>query len=461
MAFIIKPKAEGSPSVEPVEPKSKPQKGPSVPPGAVVIPAEAAIPSDEPTSSDSKLEDPALQIEWSSLSLQSDLIELLISAGLARPTPVQAKAIPEALQNFDLIVSAQTGTGKTAAFVLPIIEKLRGRKGTYCVVLCPTREIALQTEKVFQQFGKPFGIECISLIGGTPLKTDEALLQTYPQVIIATPGRMCDHIERGTVWLDYLEILVLDEADRMLDMGFSVQLNQVLDQTPNTRQTLLFSATLSPKIEKLAHSILYQPKRIQVGKTSRTASTIEQRFVFLEEEQKFPELEHLLYEVPGSTFVFTRSKDSAAKLWRKLRNRGFHEATQLHSNLAQEVREEALEDFKSGKYRVMIATDVMGRGIHVDEVSHVINYDFPREAEDYVHRIGRTGRAESSGISTSLVTRMDHLVVRDVEKIIGKKVLPSNTSHERSGPPSKNTKSRAPSKHPSSRKPKPSGRKPA
>ncbi len=456
MAFIIKPKTNEPSATEPSlkkdqTPNPAPNKapplpkGPAVPPGAVVIPAEVSTSAAE----ESKPEDSAPPVEWTSLPLKPDLIELLVSAGLPRPTPVQAKAIPEAHQNFDLIVSAQTGTGKTAAFVLPIIEKLRGRKGTYCVVLCPTREIALQTEKVFQQFGKPFGIECISLIGGTPLKADEALLQTYPQVIIATPGRMCDHIERGTVWLDYLEILVLDEADRMLDMGFAVQLNQVLDQTPNTRQTLLFSATLSPKIEKLAHSILYQPKRIQVGKTSRTASTIEQRFVFLEEDQKFSELEHLLYEVPGSTFVFTRSKDNAAKLWRKLRNRGFHEATQLHSNLAQEVREEALEDFKSGKYRVLIATDVMGRGIHVDEVAHVINYDFPREAEDYVHRIGRTGRAESSGISTSLVTRMDHLCVRDVEKIMGKKVLPANLGQDRPssrGKPSSSQHSKGPKK---------------
>jgi ATP-dependent RNA helicase RhlE len=245
---------------------------------------------------------------------------------------------------------------------------------------------------------------------------------------------MCDHIERGTVWLDYLEILVLDEADRMLDMGFAVQLNQVLDQTPNTRQTLLFSATLSPKIEKLAHSILYEPKRIQVGRTSKTASTIEQRFVFIPEDDKFHELEHLLYEIPGSTFVFTRSKDSAASLWRRLRNRGFHEATQLHSNLAQEVREEALADFKSGKYRVLIATDVMGRGVHVDDVAHVINYDFPRDAEDYVHRIGRTGRAQSSGVSTSIVTTMDYPCVRDVEKLIGKKILPAQLADIKGGP---------------------------
>ncbi len=404
------------------------------------IPAESAPPKPEAESLNQTQPTPDAPppVEWDSLGLSEPVIKLLREANLLNPTPVQAKSIPEALDNFDLIVSAQTGTGKTAAFVLPIIEKLKGRNGTYCVVLCPTREIALQTQKVFEQFGKPLGINAISLIGGTPLREDEALLRHYPQVIIATPGRMCDHIERGTVWLDYLEILVLDEADRMLDMGFSAQLNRVLDQTPHSRQTLLFSATLSPKIEKLAQSILYDPIRIEISRGNSTASTIEQRFVFLNEEEKYSELEHLLYEVPGSTFVFTRSKESAAKLWRKLRNRGFHEATQLHSNLAQEVREEALADFKSGKYRVLIATDVMGRGVHVDDVAHVINYDFPRDPEDYVHRIGRTGRAESTGISTSIITPTDYPAVRDVEKLTKKRILGNrgNAAPVKTGPKS-------------------------
>ena len=396
--------------------------------------------SIQPPSAASEAPVPPAPTPWEDLGLSEATIKLLKEAGLAQPTPVQAKSIPLALEYQDLIVSAQTGTGKTAAFVLPIVEKLKGRNGTYCVVLCPTREIALQTQKVFEQFAKPFGIASISLIGGTPLKNDEALLMTYPQVIIATPGRICDHIERGTIWLEYLEILVLDEADRMLDMGFSTQLNTILDQTPDSRQTLLFSATLSQTIEKLAKAILVDPKRIEIGKSSRSANTIEQRFVFLPEEEKFIELEHLLYENQGSTFVFARSKEVAASLWRKLRNRGFHQATQLHSNLTQESREEALADFKSGKYRVMIATDVMGRGIHVDEVAHVINYDFPRDAEDYVHRIGRTGRAESKGISTSLITPRDMINVRAVEKLTGKKIAPRSAPAPHQGKPAKRKK---------------------
>jgi superfamily II DNA/RNA helicase len=447
MSFI-KPKepVNGAPNTTQTPVQTKPAPAKIIPP-ANPKPFQTSEVKESPLVQEAvvatPVEPPAPPVEWETLGIAPEMIELLKSSGMPNPTPIQAKAIPLALDNYDLIASAQTGTGKTAAFVLPVVEKIKGRNGTYCVVLCPTREIALQTQKVFEQFGKPFGVQAVSLIGGTPLKNDEVLLRTYPQVIIATPGRMCDHIERGTIWLEYLEILVLDEADRMLDMGFSTQLNRVLDQTPNTRQTLLFSATLSPTIEKLSKEILYEPQRVEIGRASRTANTIEQRFVFLHEDEKFVELEHLLYEVQGPTFVFTRSKESAAGLWRKLRNRGFHQATQLHSNLSQEQREEALTDFKSGKYRVMIATDVMGRGIHVDDVAHVINFDFPRDSEDYVHRIGRTGRAESTGISTSIITPRDYPCVKDVEKLTGKKILPAGA--ERPQPP--NPGHKPPQKH--------------
>jgi ATP-dependent RNA helicase RhlE len=367
-------------------------------------------------------EAPPIPKTWEDLDLSADVIEHLRKEGLTNPTPVQAQAIPLAFQNLDLIVTAQTGTGKTAAFALPIIEIVRGKSGTKAVVLAPTREIALQSQKVFEVLGKPFGVEAISLIGGTSVDEDEKLLRTYPQVIIATPGRMCDHIERGNIWLEYIDCLVLDEADRMLDMGFSNQINTIIDQTPKDRQVMLFSATFPPDVEKYANKILHKPERIQIGKTSRTASKVEQRFVFLSERDKFVELEHLLWEEKGTTIVFARSKDQAAKLWRDLRNRGFHQATQLHSNLSQTVREEALADFKGGKYRVLIATDVVGRGIHVDDVAHVINFELPREAEDYVHRIGRTGRADKSGISTTLVTSRDLPTIRQIERLTGKRI---------------------------------------
>jgi len=361
-------------------------------------------------------------LDWNALDLSAELLELITKAGFKEPTPVQQRAIPRAMDGEDLIVSAQTGTGKTAAFGFPMIEKIKGRNGTYGLVLAPSREIALQTQQFFNDFGAPLGVTSVSLIGGTDLKTDEAELRKYPQIIVATPGRLCDHLERGNVWLEYVEVLVLDEADRMLEMGFASQLNRILDQMSSSRQTLLFSATLSPVVEKLAHKILYEPHRIQIGKTSSAAKTVAQDFVFLDESEKLRELRYLLYEERGTVFVFTRSKDRAASLWRSLRNKGFHEATQLHSDLKQNVREEALKDFKDGRYRVMIATDVVGRGIHVDEVAHVVNFDMPREAEDYVHRIGRTGRANSSGRATSFVTPRDGIVLRAIEKLIGRKI---------------------------------------
>lgn len=363
-----------------------------------------------------------MKFMWNTMGLKPEVLERVIAEGYAAPTPVQAQSIPEALAGKDLLVSAQTGTGKTGAFVIPILNQIIGKSGTQAVVLCPTREIALQSQKVFEQFGKPLGVHAVSLIGGTDLKTDEELLRTYPQVIIATPGRMCDHIERGTVWLEYIHFLVLDEADRMLDMGFSTQLNTILDQTSNERQTMLFSATMPPDVERLAQKILYDPVRVQVGSTSRSAKTVEQHFVFLPREEKFMELQDILYEEPGSVFVFAGSKENAAKLWRDLRNRGFHQATQLHSNLPQAAREEALADFKSGKYRVLIATDVVGRGIHVDGVAHVINYDLPRDPEEYVHRIGRTGRAEQRGKATTLITPYDSEIFYKIEKMTGAKV---------------------------------------
>ena len=382
------------------------------------------------TSPDTKPEsnEPAT---WASLGLSEKLLELISKAGFASPTAVQAASIPRALNNQDLVCSAQTGTGKTAAFAFPLIERVVGRQGTYGLVLAPTREIALQTQKVLEDFGAPLGVKSVALIGGTPLKNDEVALRDYPQIIVATPGRICDHLERGNIWLEYLEVLVLDEADRMLEMGFADQLNRILQETPNTRQTLLFSATLSPPIEKLAQKILYEPFRIQIGGTkAKAAKTVEQEFVFIDEESKFRELQHLLYEERGTVFIFCRSKDNAAKLWRALRNRGFHEATQLHSDLSQSVREEALKDFKEGKYRVLIATDVVGRGIHVDEVAHVINYDLPRDGEDYIHRIGRTGRAESTGKATSFVTPRDALNLKKIEKTLGRTIT---RSHQQGG----------------------------
>jgi len=382
--------------------------------------ATAAEPRIEVSPADAPTDSPTAT--WESLGLRPELLELIKKAGFESPTPVQARSIPEAMKGKDLIVSAQTGTGKTAAFVFPLIERVVGRNGTYGLVLAPTREIALQTQAVLEQFGTPLGIKSVCLIGGTPLRTDETLLRDYPTVIVATPGRLCDHLERGNVWLEFLEMLILDEADRMLEMGFAEQLNRILDETPSTRQSLLFSATLPTNVEKLGNKVLYQPERIQIGRVSKAAHSVHQTFVFIDEARKVRELEYLLQEEPGSTIVFVRSKDGAAKLGRTLRNHGFRDVTQLHSDLDQKQREQALIDFKSGRYGVLIATDVVGRGIHVDNVAHVINFDLPREPEDYIHRIGRTGRADATGKATTLVTPRDRLSFQKIEKVVGKNI---------------------------------------
>lgn len=363
-------------------------------------------------------------LTWEEIGVGDEIRGLLAAAGFTKPTPVQQKAIPEAMAGKDLIVSAQTGTGKTAAFVFPMIEKFKGRQGTYGLVLAPSREIALQTQAVLEQFGTPLGIRSICLIGGIDMKKDKAAFDTYPQVIVATPGRLVDHLERGNVWLEFVEIVVLDEADRMLDMGFTEQLTRVLSATPQDRQTLLFSATVPPPVEFLAKKILHDPVRIAIGKPTSAAKTVEQRFRFIDEAVKVRELRRLLQEEPGSIFIFCRSKDGASRLWRTLHSAGIYDATHLHSGLRQDHREKALEEFKSGKYRIMIATDVIGRGIHVDGVAHVVNYDLPMDASDYVHRIGRTGRAEASGRATTFVTPRDGYSLKGIEKILGHAIPP-------------------------------------
>ncbi|MCM0606185.1 MAG: DEAD/DEAH box helicase [Xanthomonadaceae bacterium] len=366
---------------------------------------------------------PAPEIKpWTELGLKPETLQLIEQSGFATPTPVQSQAIPRVLAGEDLIVSAQTGTGKTATFGYPMIERIRGRKGTYGLVLAPSREIALQTQEFFVKHKETTGIHSVSLIGGTELKADEKELASYPQIIVATPGRLCDHIERGNVWLEYVEVLVLDEADRMLEMGFSVQVNKILEQTTSSRQTLLFSATVPPEVDRLARKIMKNPGRIAVGKTSSAAKTVEQNFIFTDEDDKITKLIKILNDETGTVFVFTRSKLGTAELWRRLRSRGYMDAGQVHSDLRQIDREGTLQDFKDGKIRVLIATDVVGRGIHVDNVAHVVNFDLPYEAEDYIHRIGRTGRAGESGRATSLVTFRDREVLRDIEKLIGRTI---------------------------------------
>jgi ATP-dependent RNA helicase RhlE len=362
---------------------------------------------------------------WADLGLSDEMVDVLLKAGFTAPTDVQIAAVPPACRGDDLIVSARTGSGKTATFALPMIDYISGRKGTTGLVLAPTREIAQQIHATFERFGKPRGVNSAVFIGGIDYRHDKEALANRPEVIIATPGRLCDHIERGNLWLEFIEIVVLDEADRMLDMGFSQELNRIVKELGPNRQTLMYSATMPSTIEKLARQYLRDgAERITVGTVSKPVSNVKQKLIWVKEDHKKSQLARILEEEKGPVIVFVRTKDMASLLFRTLHSRGFHDVTAMHSNMEQKHREQALVQFKSGQARILIATDVVGRGIHVEGVAHVVNFDVPLEAEDYTHRIGRTGRISvdgtlADGRATTLATPRDRALVRAIEEMAG------------------------------------------
>ena len=362
---------------------------------------------------------------WAELGLSQEMIDVLLNAGFQAPSDVQVAAIPPALKGEDLIVSARTGSGKTATFALPMIEYIVGRKGTTGLILAPTREIAQQIHATFEKLGKPRGIHSAVLIGGIDYRYDKEALATRPEIIVATPGRLCDHIERGNLWLEFIEIVVVDEADRMLDMGFTQELNRIVKELGPNRQTLMYSATMPPSVEHLARQYLRDSaQRITVGSASKPASSVKQKLIWVKEEHKKSRLCRILEEEKGPVIVFVRTKDGASLLFRSLHSRGFHDVTAMHSNMEQKHREQALASFRDGTVRILIATDVVGRGIHVEAVAQVVNYDVPLEAEDYTHRIGRTGRITvdgtvAEGLATTLATPRDRPLVRAIEEMMG------------------------------------------
>ncbi len=367
-----------------------------------------------------------IHVQFSDFSFHELIRKNIENAGYTSPTPVQAQAMPAVLAGRDVMGLAQTGTGKTAAFVLPILQNLmqrppKQRSGARVLVLAPTRELAEQIHQTCIDLGKHTGIRSLTVYGGVGMGPQINGLRRGPSIIVACPGRLLDHMNRGTVDLSKLETLVLDEADHMFDMGFLPDLRRIMDQLPAKRQNLLFSATMPASIMSLAKDILNDPETISID-ASAPAKTVTHEVYPVSQNQKTSLLKAILHSVQGgSVLVFTRTKHQAKKLAQQLDNAG-QRATSLQGNLSQARRREAMQGFRTGGFRVLVATDIAARGIDVSRVDHVINYDLPDTPEAYTHRIGRTGRAERTGRAYSLITRGDGSMVRAIERLLGSKL---------------------------------------
>ena len=358
-------------------------------------------------------------MSFSSLGLSDRSLRALEHAGFEAPTPIQARAIPPALQGKDVIGCAATGTGKTAAFLLPVLERLaqpRKAHGPRALVLAPTRELALQIGEEAQRFGKDQGVRCAVVIGGVGMHPQIEAFRAGVPLVIATPGRLNDHLDSGSARLDAVEVLVLDEADRMLDMGFKPQLDRILAKVKKPRQTLLFSATMAGEVAAFAAKHLHDPVRVEVARSGTTAERAHQQVYLVGQEEKLALLETLLAEDELTTLVFTRTKRRADRVAKGLARAG-HKVAVIHADRSQGQRRAALDGFRNGTYRVLVATDIAARGIDVAEIGHVINFDLPHVAEDYVHRIGRTARAEASGRASSFAAPEEHGLLHGIEKL--------------------------------------------
>ena len=362
------------------------------------------------------------------LGLCPPLLKALAAEGYTTPTPIQLQAIPHALAGRDVQGIAQTGTGKTAAFALPILQRLAanprhpGPGGCRVLVLSPTRELASQIADSFRAYGKFMKLSCTVMFGGVPKGRQARAMQGGVDIIVATPGRLIDHMQDRTVRLDSVEILVLDEADHMLDLGFIIPIRRIVTTIPKNRQTMFFSATMPTEIGGLASAMLKDPAHVAVTPVATTAERVDQHVIMLETSKKRAILFDLLMgPAKGRTLVFTRTKHGADRVVRYLEESGLP-AVAIHGNKSQGQREKALADFRSGRCRVLIATDIAARGIDVDGVTHVINYDLPNVPESYVHRIGRTARAGATGVAISLCDGEERAFLRSIEKLIRAKV---------------------------------------
>jgi ATP-dependent RNA helicase RhlE len=364
---------------------------------------------------------------FKTLGLSDPLVQGILATGYTAPTEIQSQAIPAAVQGKDIIGCAQTGTGKTAAFVLPILNRLSLAKPPHsktikALILTPTRELAVQIEQAIVGYGRFMQFHTLAVYGGVSIENQIRTLRRGVDIVVATPGRLLDHLNRRSIDLRHIEVLVLDEADRMFDMGFINDVKKIVATTPQTRQTLLFSATMSPEVKSLTAGIQKNPIMIQIGKPRNPIETITQHVYMVRKDAK---MDLLLSMLTGDSkmdcvLVFSRTKHGADKISKRLERAGI-QSVAIHSGRTQGQRQRALDGFKNSKFQVMVATDVAARGIDVDGISHVINFDVPTFAEDYVHRIGRTGRANATGDAITLVSPDEEKYLRQIEKFIGKK----------------------------------------
>ena len=364
---------------------------------------------------------PKVTANFYGLGIAPKILDILERMKFKVPTPIQLKAIPLALEGKDIVGIAQTGTGKTHSFAIPMVQRLVQKKGIG-LVLAPTRELAIQIDEAFQEIARAFSMRTACLIGGAPMPPQVQALRRDPQVVIATPGRLIDHMSQWNFLPDSVIMLVLDEADRMLDMGFAPQIDKILRFLPRDRQTMLFSATMPKEIMNIASKHMKLPLSVEIAPSGTTVELVTQELFIVKKEAKTQLLKKLLGQYHGSVLLFSRTKHNAKKIVRSIRDMG-HSASEIHSNRSLGQRREALEGFKAGKYRVLVATDIASRGIDVSGIELVLNYDLPEDAENYVHRIGRTARAGHKGHAISFATPDQAHDVRDIEKLI-KATLP-------------------------------------
>ena len=373
---------------------------------------------------------------FSEFSISALVKSNLLRNGFTEPTAVQAQSIEPALAGRDVVATAQTGTGKTLAFVLPIINSLEkdpSRSGVRALILSPTRELAIQINETFVKIAVGTPVRTAVVVGGLNERTQLQCIKKGAQVVIATPGRLCDFLSRQLVDLSGVRMLVLDEADRMLDMGFLPTIKRIMATTPSTRQTLFFSATIESSVKHLVESHVKNPVRVEVGSITKPVDKIDLHLYEVEQDRKLSLLEKMLSEEKGSFLVFARTKHGADKLAKKLSLTGAKTAT-IHGNRTQNQRNQALSGFQDGYYRVLVATDFAARGIHVEGIAHVVNYDLPQAPEDFIHRAGRTGRAGATGTATTFATRAERGDISRIERLLATRLVrrevPSDVARE-------------------------------